>query len=84
MLVAIAAIEGIVVLIGFFYLIHLVSHQRNIMRQQIYMELLDYVDADTRFPTENDLKEWQRMGIVDKKQAYWLGEVARKEEQGDE
>ena len=67
----ITAIEGIIILIGFFYLINMVSHMRNGMRLQVYFFLMESIQEGSDL-TEIDIKNWRIRGVLSKAQEAQL------------
>ena len=81
MFAILTGILSIAILIAFFYLVHLVSHIRNILRAHTYWDIV--ADAGNKIVlTEIDLKNLQRMGIIsDQQRSALMGILDKQAEQ---
>ena len=69
-----AAVEGLVVLVAFFYLIHLVSTIRNGQQVRAYW-LLKVQLGELPDASEDSFKRLSALGVISKQQAYALKEL---------
>ena len=80
----IAAIEGLIILIAFFYLVHLVSHIRNAARMQSYFNLIDRMNGEVLL-SDTLFKNMRILGVLTKKQEKTLVErLGGKEQEEDD
>ena len=61
------AIEGLIILIAFFYLVNMVSHIRNIQRTLMYILVVDKLDSEIGW-SEGMFDNMRRMGVITKTQ----------------
>jgi len=66
-----AAVEGLVVLVAFFYLIHLVSTIRNGLQVATFWQLLQEIEVK-HIVDEDGIKALSALGVINKQQAYTL------------
>lgn len=71
MTLILVAIESIVIFIGFFYLIHLVSHLRNSRQMQAYFDLIDRMNGEVLL-SDTLFKNMRVLGVITKAQQQAL------------
>ena len=74
MFLLLAAVEGLVVLVAFFYLIHLVSTIRNGQQVRAYW-LLKVQLGELPDVSEDSFKRLSALGVINKQQAHALKEL---------
>ena len=71
MLALFSAVLSIVVLIAFFYLVHLVSHIRNAVRVQVYTRIVERMETGM-FYDSVEFENMRRLGVLTDEQAEAL------------